>query len=237
MLNSAQKYRNAFAFRFVILIDVNPAVTAILADAGTLALRRGTGEAYIKTDAGETTNWTLLSSSSGVGGGYPVLGADPGAPVEDQTWTLRQAPNNPTATATIVDAMNRVVEIDVPNPTIADLIALGDGEELFTVDWLADMMSSPPSIDNIAPGAIQISYDGGTVTVQNVVDALNTYSQAQIGKDIAAVGGDVIGGDNFGASVGGAMGGVPIAKNGFGSIALKIFTGGVTVTIIETEAP
>lgn len=65
MLNSAQKYRNAFAFRFVILIDVDPTVTAVLADAGTLALRRGTGEAYIKTDAGETINWAPIPTGGG----------------------------------------------------------------------------------------------------------------------------------------------------------------------------
>lgn len=59
-LNRAQKYRNAFGFRFVILIDVDPTVTAVLADAGTVGIRRGVGEVYVKNDNGLTTNWTSL---------------------------------------------------------------------------------------------------------------------------------------------------------------------------------
>ncbi len=200
------------AGKLVLSGTQDPSSVATDAPRGTLFLKTSaTATAFIKTDDGLTTNWTDLGAGGGGGGGgtIQVLSSDPVSPAVDEQWFLKQAPNEPTfVTFTIFNGMNAAVDISLPTPSLADLAALWPNET--NVQNLAFQVDAPPPglpVSITTPGApIVITYDTTVHTVQNIVDALNTYSQGLVGKNWASVNAGTTGGTLFNTAIGGSTG-------------------------------
>ena len=204
---SQQTQANNAAKSAILVISgsVDPTAVAVEAVKGTLYVRKDNGTLYQKQDDGLTVNWVLNNAAGGGGGGgTPVLAADPGAPALDEQWILRTAPTAPTFITGVIGqivALKDIIDIAVPAPTAADFLALGGGQPVTQIDVQTGLpVSDPSGIDVMFNnGLIQIFYDpmAMPVTVQQVVDQINVVSFAAIGKNIAAVGGGVLPGDDM----------------------------------------
>lgn len=164
--------------------------------------------AFTEKDA-EDEITTLLES-----GGTEVLTANPAAPVLNQQWILRVPQVEPTtATATIGDGGGNasVIEIVVPNPTIAKLTALGGTAVLTSIVW--ENFGGNVVNNTSGAGSFFIDFNDATQTVQNVIDLINVFSQTKISDDIATLGSDSSVGDNFAAEAG-AMDTTAFSSNG-----------------------
>lgn len=171
------------------------------------------------------------ATAGGGGGGAPVLTADPGVPALNEQWILRipeAAPTSITGTIGRV-AFPSVIELDVlPTPTLSDLEALSGNstETLNIVDWNDGAGAGAEAFFGVTPavpGQLLVRFDGmmGS-TVQEVVDAINSASQSLISKDVASVGSNVVGGDDFDTKAG-TTGTAPITTDGaVGAYTLKI---------------
>lgn len=203
------------AARFTMILPdgVDPTVTAVEASKGTVAIDLTNGQTYQKQDDGASINWGLFAKSTGASGEW--LGrqlADPGGATAGDGWILVEslavAPTfittePPNGTGSPDGTTPSLVALTVPAPSISDLLGLSfnAGGSVITIQW-----------NPLAPGnVITINATGGSwlidyetsVTVQDMVDAINTFSQARIGKNIASVGGHAAAGADFDTEING----------------------------------
>lgn len=173
-------------------------------------------EASSQSDTDAQTEIALAlsdaSSVSGGGGGLSVVTTDPVSPSLNDTWILRTPASDPTylrlqdngyggmsAVYGIGQPMvPSIIEVIVPTPTLADSLALGGGVDVVRITW-SGLPGNPLAVGlGPNPGQVLLDWDTlGSATVQDIVDELNSYSQAQIGKNWASVGSSVLAGDDF----------------------------------------
>jgi hypothetical protein len=151
------------------------------------------------TDAqSDASTVTSYAGGGGAAGFLGVLSANPGTANADDWWFVNQPEQDPTY---ITADIGTGVTVNVPNPTLSDLLIMGGGSQdvgswqAYATGWV-DIL---PGYNG--PGTFIVFYDEPNTTIQQIIDALNVWSNANLGKSIATLTGGANGGDLFHGSL------------------------------------
>ncbi len=186
------------------------------------------------TGAGVTATQTaagIIEVAVPGGGGIQVLQSAPGSPADEEQWFLEVAAVAPTTISVSIPTQSPLIDMSVPTPTAQDLLDLGGGVDWATISW-DDQSQSGISVSNDSQGVVTVSYEGAVSTNQNIVDAINVYSQAEITKDIAVLAQGAQGGNSFQSDAGqDSSGSNQVFNDGSAaSVVLEIFLTPTTFT-------
>jgi hypothetical protein len=125
----------------------DPTSVAKDAPASSLYLRQGTGEVYVKTDAGSTTNWNLLTPSTP-------------PPIFDVS-SISTNTNAISGATYLVDVSGGVVTVTLPTPALDAFVRVKDSSGNANTNNITVARNGSESIDGVA-GNYTISSEYGS---------------------------------------------------------------------------
>lgn len=134
----------------------NPTSVAKNAPASSLYLRSGTAEVYVKSDAGSSTNWTLLSTGS----------ADPVFNVQSGSGTI-----SPSSGATVLaDTSGGAVTVNLPTPALDGFVRIKDSGFNANTNNITVVRNGAEDIDGVAASYVMNSDGESKVFVSDGTD-------------------------------------------------------------------
>jgi predicted RecA/RadA family phage recombinase len=131
----------------------------------------------------------LQGAGGGGGGGgtaLPVLTTDPVSPADEEQWFLYTAPTNGTSLTDDGTLDSVAIEWLSPlNHSFADLEALFPGQPATQHPTYNGDIFDAGGLSVIDLSTIE--YDAATSTIQNVVDAMNTFAFGAVGYNVVQV--------------------------------------------------
>jgi hypothetical protein len=114
----------------------DPTLVAKNAPASSLYLRQGTGEVYVKTDAGSSTNWNLFTTST--------------APPIFDVSSISTNTNAVSGATYLVDVSGGAVTVTLPAPAVDAFVRVKDSSGSANTNNITVARNGSESIDGVA---------------------------------------------------------------------------------------
>lgn len=173
------------------------------AAAGVASLNSITGAVTLAAGSGvSVTPAGGIITIAATGGGsveFPIVSSDPGSPTSGQAWVLATAYVDPTAVTDTGDWFGGGILVAI-SPYVN-----GDAVDLFGADFELKQLTkffltvddgfsvAQSSIAGSGNPGLQVTYNPGAGTLSGLITALNSFSNARIGKNIATLAGGFTG--------------------------------------------